>query len=64
MNSYHPQSLLNELQYYITPPHNCSYLDNKSARMVFLDPAQLLMWSHSQNYHASFAASVRFVLSP
>jgi arginyl-tRNA--protein-N-Asp/Glu arginylyltransferase len=25
-------------EYYITPPHDCSYLENKSARMVFLDP--------------------------
>ena len=39
MNSYHPKSLLNDLQYYITPPHDCSYLEKKSARMVFLDPA-------------------------
>ncbi len=39
MNSYHPKSLLNDLQYYITPPHDCSYLPEKSARMVFLDPA-------------------------
>ena len=38
MKSYHPKSLLNDLQYYITPPHDCSYLENKSARMVFLDP--------------------------
>ena len=38
MNSYQPKSLLNELQYYITPPHDCSYLDNKTSRMVFLDP--------------------------
>ena len=39
MNSYHPKSLLNDLQYYITPPHDCSYLEKKSARMVCLDPA-------------------------
>lgn len=38
MKSYHPKSLLNDLQYYITPPHDCSYLEKKSARMVFLDP--------------------------
>ena len=30
-----PEVLLNDLQYYITPPHDCSYLENKSARMVF-----------------------------
>lgn len=38
MNSYQPKSHVNDLQFYITPPHDCSYLDNKSARMVFLDP--------------------------
>ncbi len=38
MNSYEPKSRLDDLQYYITPPHDCSYLNNKSARMVFLDP--------------------------
>ncbi len=38
MNSYHPKSLLNDLQYYITPPHDCSYL-RKVSWMVFLDPA-------------------------
>lgn len=31
---------LDALQYYITPPHDCSYLEKRSARMVFLDPAQ------------------------
>lgn len=30
-----PEVPLNDLQYYITPPHDCSYLENKSARMVF-----------------------------
>lgn len=44
MKSYQPKSLLNDLQYYITPPHDCSYLDNKSARMVFLDQFIALMW--------------------
>lgn len=38
MKSYQPKPLLNNLQYYITPPHECSYLENKSSRMVFLDP--------------------------
>ena len=50
MNSYHPKSPLNELQYYITPPHDCSYLDHKSARMVFLDPAQRIDVSHFPSY--------------
>ncbi|MEK5760849.1 arginyltransferase, partial [Acinetobacter variabilis] len=30
MKSYHPKSLLNDLQYYITPPHDCSHLEKKS----------------------------------
>lgn len=29
-----------DIQYYITPPHRCSYLDDRSARMVFIDPQQ------------------------
>lgn len=39
MKSYEPESL-DDLQYYITPSHECSYLPNKSSRMVFLDPAR------------------------
>ena len=65
MNSYHPQSLLNELQYYITPPHNCSYLDNKSARMVFLDPAQRIdVVTLSELSRLGFRRSGDFVYRP
>ena len=39
MNSYQQKYLLNDLQYYITPPHDCRYLEKKSVRIVFLDPA-------------------------
>ncbi len=39
MKSYHPPSALDNLQYFITPAHDCSYLVRRSARMVFLDPA-------------------------
>lgn len=30
---------IDELQYYITPQHTCSYLEHHLARMVFLDPS-------------------------
>ncbi|GAB3040348.1 arginyltransferase [Acinetobacter apis] len=40
MNSYNPKSPLHELQYFITPPHDCSYLIYKPSRMVFLNPEQ------------------------
>lgn len=33
-------STMNDIQYYITPPHRCSYLGDRSARMVFIDPQQ------------------------
>lgn len=39
-SSVKPLSLLNQLKYYITPAHDCSYLDHTSAQMVFLDPEQ------------------------
>ncbi|MEY2864649.1 MAG: hypothetical protein RLY58_2356 [Pseudomonadota bacterium] len=32
--------MMKDIQYYITPPHRCSYLDDRSARMVFIDPQQ------------------------
>ncbi len=65
MKSYHPQSLLNELQYYITPPHHCSYLDNKSARMVFLDPAQRIdVVTLSELSRLGFRRSGDFVYRP
>lgn len=41
MKSYTPPiTPLDDLQYYITPAHDCSYLDQRAARMVFLDPVQ------------------------
>lgn len=33
-------AIMQDMQYFITPPHQCSYLDNRSARMVFTDPAR------------------------
>lgn len=65
MNSYHPKSLLNDLQYYITPPHDCSYLPNKSARMVFLDPTHRIdVLTISELSRSGFRRSGDFVYRP
>ena len=65
MKSYQPKSLLNDLQYYITPPHDCSYLDNKSARMVFWTRFIGLMSSPCLNFPVSvFRRSGDFVYRP
>jgi leucyl-tRNA---protein transferase len=65
MNSYQPQSPLNELQYYITPPHSCSYLTDKSARMVFLDPAHRIdVTTLSELSRVGFRRSGDFVYRP
>lgn len=65
MNSYHPKSLLNDLQYYITPPHDCSYLEDKSARMVFLDPAHKIdVVTLSELSRMGFRRSGDFVYRP
>ncbi|XID75320.1 arginyltransferase [Alkanindiges sp. WGS2144] len=31
---------MKDIQYYITPPHQCSYIEGRAARMVFLDPVK------------------------
>ena len=65
MNSYQPKALLNDLQYYITPPHDCSYLPNKSARMVFLDPAHRIdVVTLSELSRTGFRRSGDFVYRP
>ena len=65
MNSYQPKSLLNDLQYYITPPHECSYLDQKSARMVFLDPAHRIdVVTLSELSRVGFRRSGDFIYRP
>lgn len=65
MNSYQPESQLNDLQYYITPPHDCSYLAGKTARMVFLDPAQRIeVLSLSELSRVGFRRSGDFVYRP
>ncbi|MBF7683464.1 arginyltransferase [Acinetobacter sp. B5B] len=40
MNTYNSKFSLAELQYFLSPPHDCSYLSYKPSRMVFLDPTQ------------------------
>lgn len=65
MNSYQPKSPLNELQYYITPPHDCSYLTNKSARIVFLDPTHKIeVVTLSELSRTGFRRSGDFVYRP
>lgn len=65
MKSYQPKTLLNDLQYYITPPHDCSYLDNKSARMVFLDPLHRIdVITLSELSRVGFRRSGDFVYRP
>ncbi len=65
MNSYQPKSPLNELQYYITPPHDCSYLADKSARMVFLDPTHKIeVMTLSELSRSGFRRSGDFVYRP
>ncbi len=65
MKSYQPKSRVNDLHYYITPPHDCSYLDNKSARMVFLDPAHKIdVLTLSELSRTGFRRSGDFVYRP
>ena len=65
MNSYPPKSPLNDLQYYITPPHDCSYLSEKSARMVFLDPTHKIdVLTLSELSRVGFRRSGDFVYRP
>lgn len=65
MNSYQPEALLSQLQYYITPPHACSYLTDKSSRMVFLDPAHKIdVLTLSELSRVGFRRSGDFVYRP
>ena len=65
MKSYQPKSRLNDLQYYITPPHDCSYLESKSARMVFLDPIHRIdVVTLSELSRMGFRRSGDFVYRP
>ena len=33
---------LSEKQFFLTPPHSCSYLENRTARTLFLDPREVV----------------------
>ncbi len=33
---------LRDKQFFLTPPHSCSYLENRSARTLFLDPRDVI----------------------
>ena len=65
MKSSHTFTSLDDLQYYITPPHDCSYLPKRSARMVFLDPAQRIdTLTLSELSRSGFRRSGDFVYRP
>ena len=44
---------LSDKQFYLTPSHPCSYLDDRSARTLFLDPRETV----SQHLYAMLSAS-------
>lgn len=65
MKPYSPFTSLDDLQYYITPPHQCSYLARRSARMVFLDPIQRIdTVTLSELSRSGFRRSGDFVYRP
>lgn len=65
MNSYRRQSPPSDLQYYITPPHDCSYIENKSSRMIFLDPKHKIdVITLSDLSRSGFRRSGDFVYKP
>ena len=33
---------LSDKQFFLTPPHPCSYLENRTARTLFLDPREVV----------------------
>lgn len=54
-----------DIQYFITPPHRCSYLDDRAARMVFVDPHQKLeLAALSELSRQGFRRSGDFVYKP
>jgi len=56
---------MKDIQYYITPPHRCSYLDDRSARMVFIDPQQPVdQLSLSELSRQGFRRSGDFIYRP
>jgi len=58
-------SLLGALPFYVTPPHPCSYLDDRQATTVFVDPAfTLTMQQYSQLANLGFRRSGEHVYRP
>lgn len=56
---------MKDIQYYITPPHRCSYLEDRSARMVFIDPQQPVdQVSLSELSRQGFRRSGDFIYRP
>ncbi|MFZ3193313.1 MAG: arginyltransferase [Moraxellaceae bacterium] len=56
---------MKDIQYYITPPHRCSYLEDRSARMVFIDPQQPVdQMSLSELSRQGFRRSGDFIYRP
>lgn len=58
-------SNMKSIRFYITPPHPCSYLDDHSARMVFIDPIRMLDVSTlSELSRQGFRRSGDFIYKP
>jgi arginyl-tRNA--protein-N-Asp/Glu arginylyltransferase len=58
-------SNMKNIRFYITPPHPCSYLDDRSARMVFIDPIRTLNIStFSELSRQGFRRSGDFIYKP
>ena len=58
-------TLLSALPFYVTPPHPCSYLDDRQATTVFVDPAfTLTMQQYSQLANLGFRRSGEHVYRP
>jgi len=58
-------TLLGALPFYVTPPHPCSYLDDRQATTVFVDPAfTLTMQQYGQLANLGFRRSGEHVYRP
>ncbi len=58
-------SNMKNIRFYITPPHPCSYLDDRAARMVFIDPVRDLDLSTlSELSRQGFRRSGDFIYKP
>lgn len=60
-----PPTDLHSLQFYATPEHGCSYLDNRLARTVFVDPkAQIDLSAYSTLSDLGFRRSGEHIYRP